>query len=245
MNQPDAPERQDADDLRDLYRAASQPEPPAALGEEIRQAARDSLQVAKPGSEWPWRQGVAVAAVLVLSVSILLLFPREQLRAPGETPVQAPAASDVPRPARPAAPVPDTQPEPTPASEAQPERAVEKKRKASSDSRLESPPPASRALLQSPADEPGMESSAAGAAANVPRDTAAGGRTMAEEAERPGVTDAARDDADVLEESYYRSSPELWISHIERLLSEGRFADAKREFDAFQVAHPQHPYAAR
>jgi hypothetical protein len=235
VNEPNAPEQQDAEDLRNLYRAASQPEPPVALGEEIRQAARDSLQVAKPGSAWPWRQGVAVAAVLVLSVSILLLFPREQLRAPGETPVQAPAASDAPRPARPAAPVLETQPEP----------AVEKKRKASNESRPESSRPAARALLQAPAAESGMESSAAGAAADVQRDPAVGSETMAEEAEQPGVTDDTRGDTDVLDESYYRSSPELWISHIERLLSEGRFADAKSEFDAFKAAHPRHPYAAR
>ncbi|MDH3713226.1 MAG: hypothetical protein OET44_05175 [Gammaproteobacteria bacterium] len=235
MNEPNAPERQNADDLRELYRAAPQPEPPVALGDDIRQAARDSLRVSAQRGAWPWRQGVAVAAVLVLSVSILLLFPREQLHAPGEAPVQPPAVSDAPQPAQPAAPVPEPLPAP----------AAESKRNAAGKTRQEAPPAAARTLLQAPADERSMDSSAAGAVVNIPRETATDSRTLVEEAEQPDVADDVRDDADVLEKSYYRSSPELWISHIERLLSEGRFADAKREFDAFKAQHPQHPYAAR
>ena len=112
MNEPNAPERQDADDLRELYRAAAQPKPPATLSDTIRQAARDSLRASTRRDAWPWRQGVAVAAVLVLSVSILLLFPREQLRIPGEAPVQEPAVMDVPQPVRPAAPALEVLPAP-------------------------------------------------------------------------------------------------------------------------------------
>ena len=63
-----------------------------------------------------------------------------------------------------------------------------------------------------------------------------------EEAEQEAFPDDAG--TDVLDKSYYRSSPELWISHIERLLSEGRFEDARREFEAFKARHPSHPYAA-
>jgi hypothetical protein len=239
VNEPNAPERRDADDLSELYRAASQPELPAALGDEIRQAARDSLQVVTRGNAWPWRQGVAVAAVLVLSVSILLLFPREQLRSPTEEPLQAPPASDAsPQPARPATPVPEVEPEPV----------VEPKRKALGESRQDAPPAVAPAPLQAPAEEAArVGSSAAGApvSGRARRESAAGTETFAEEAEQAGVADDTSEDPDVLEKSYYRSSPELWISHIERLLSEGRFEDAKREFDAFQAAHPQHPYAAR
>jgi len=235
VNEPDAPETPGADDLRTLYGAASQPTPPAALGEQLRQAARDAVQAPTRQQAWRWRQGVAVAALVVLSVTILLLLPREQLHLPGEAPLQAPPASDAPLPAaRPALELPES-----------PAPAAESKRQAVGKSRQEAPPATAPRLRQAPAEQPAPGRSAADAASNLRRDSAGSSSTFAEEAQQPGDAEDSGVGSDVLEESYYRSSPELWISHIERLLSEGRFADARREFDAFQASHPQHPYAAR
>ena len=207
MSEPNAPDDPSAEDLGELYRRAQQPVPPGGLGDEIRQAARDALHASAPRATWPWRNGVAVAAVLALSVSVLLLFPREDLRMPGEAVLQAPpSVGDVIEPATPA----------VPAAEA----------------------PVTRDVPPAPALEPRREavSKSKAKAASPPA------VTRADEAEQPSVGGDAGEN-DVLERSYYRSSPELWISHIERLLSEGRFADATREFDEFQARYPQHPYA--
>jgi len=236
VSEPNAPEQQPGGDLSEIYQAAAQPGAPKALGDEIRQAAHAALQAPPGQNVWPWRQGVAVAAVLVLSVSIFLLLPQEQLRVPEGSSLQAPPVSDAPpRPAEPASPSPEV-----PAA-----RGVETKRKASSRPRQEAPPAAARALEPALADEADVGSNAAGAPAKLRQDSAISNETLAEEAEQSGAADDARENSDALEKSYYRSSPELWISHIERLLSDGEFEEAKREFDAFQAQHPQHPYAAR
>ena len=65
MSEPNTPEQQPADDLSEIYKTAEQPGAPAALGDEIRQAARDALQTPLVQNSWPWRQGVAAAAVRV------------------------------------------------------------------------------------------------------------------------------------------------------------------------------------
>jgi len=235
VNEPNTPDEQPADDLSQIYQATVQPDAPKALGDEIRQAAHAALQAPPAQNAWPWRQGVAVAAVLVLSVSIFVLLPREQLRLPEGPSLQAPPVSDAPlRPAEPAAP--------SSAVPAAP--AIETKRKALSRPRQEAPA-AARALESAPAGEADVGSSAAGAPAKLRQNSAVSNETLVDEAEQSSTADDARENSETLEKSYYRSSPELWIPHIERLLSDGEFEEAKREFDAFQAQHPQHPYAAR
>ncbi len=231
MSEPKVPDR-DGDDLAELYRRTPQPAAPAALGEELRRAARDAVKGAGRRAVFPWRQGVAVAVVAVLSVSIFLLLPRESLRSPVQAPMAPPAAD---APARSAEPAGLTPPEPSEAAREQPAEETEAPQDAQPAATQPPAPAAAAPALKSrdatpeAADDPGSGAPAASAAARA--------------VERSRLADEAGE-ADPLEESYYRSSPELWISHIERLLSEGRFDESKREFEAFRARYPRHPYAA-
>lgn len=231
MSRPDDPDLPQAEDLGTLYRAAPRPEPPAALSEAIRRAAHDAVRPAPQSFAWPWKQGVAVAAVLVLSVSIVFLMPREEAHLPEVTSSPAEPAADDARP-RAAQPLPATPP---------PEPAAERRRQALEEEAAPQPSPPARALLRSPG-----EADAAGGAvdesATLGRQSTTDEAAVAEEAEQPA---AAAPAPGGLDQSYYRSSPELWISHIERLLAEGRFNEAKQEFEAFRERYPQHPYATR
>ena len=97
MNQPPSDNRERDDELTAYYRAASADAPPAALDDAIRAAARRAVG-ARPrpaGFAFPhsWRVPLSVAAVMVLSVSMVTLLREEapELAEPpraGQAPVE-------------------------------------------------------------------------------------------------------------------------------------------------------------
>ncbi len=214
----------DGGDLSRAYRASRHEVPPAALDAAIRAAAHDAAGRGR-GRFAGWRRAVPVAAVVVLSVALVQLVPRERPPATIAPPGDAPGgvSSEAPPPAS----VPSGA-----------ERAAEEVRALPAESRalrkLESPAAVSAPRPSSEPDEAGLFSGAPAVLDATEGDARGQASPARDDAERESLAQPA--------EAPHRASVEAWVEHIEQLLAVGRREEAEAEFAAFRRAHPQHPF---
>lgn len=124
---PNKPAAADESGVRELFRELPQPQPPAALDEAIRLAARQALRndarvVPLPARRWQQRLvlPLSIAATVVLSFGVVLRLAQQPA---AEYAASAPAAVPLLQPAPPAAEVPAVDVATTPAAEAKPAAA--------------------------------------------------------------------------------------------------------------------------
>lgn len=238
-------------DLSGLYGRADQPEPPASLDKEILEAARSEV---RPGGRASgpfgakWYVPVSLAAVLVLTVGVVVTLEKETGEEAGLIQEYKPVARPAPeRPittskqkraatSRPAAPAETKADHPAPA--AVPQKTVEQKiQKAVEEA------PQSGVLQQEPAKR------------ELLRDRAAP-EPMQEET--PASATEATDDNVQLKEKIDtvnkpagaanangRVEPEKpaaqWLESIRLLLEQGQVEEAKRQYVDFRHQYPDYP----
>jgi hypothetical protein len=220
--------------LAALYREAAQETPPPQLDAAILAAARREAGTGpRPaGGVFPraWRLPMAVAAVLVLSVSVVALMWEEG----GDRLLREPAPGTA-EPMRERAPPAAQQPRPEAAAPA-PQRA--ESIEAGPAARAPQPglarrgPEAEHARPQAPA--------AAMTAPPAERAEAAPDRASAEAADaRLAAKPAPRQFN--LERQYEHEPPQKWLERIAELRREGRQAEADELLEAFRKRFPDHP----
>lgn len=209
------------DDCRDealsrAYRRSAEMEPPPALDALILAAARREAEV-RPVRAAPWWRRwaapVGVFATLVLTVSLTLLFQREQ---PDLLPAAAPTAG--------------------PASQGEPPKAPAEQAKMLVRP-APAPAPESRAKFK---EAPPMRAPAALAPAPTLREEALPAQVAAEP-RRDGAVAGKLDKAEKAEKAMKAiKTPEQWLEDIRRLRREGREPEAQAQLAAFRQAYPNY-----
>lgn len=261
-------------ELSRLYRRDAHETPDASLDARIRAEAHrvvagHSGLVRSPFARH-WLVPTSIAAVLVLSVSVVLLVPDATLEPPlvpagkperAVTPGQAPSAIGAPLPAEAL-----KRREQSSASEAADERALSTPRRASPDSgeadhadradKLdEGVDRSADAPLRMRAAEPAaQEKAASGSAESVPAAPAAesmpaapaAGRAAAQGAPATAADEAraARPAAGALAAQAVQADPAAWLRFIERLVGERDTAAARSNVRAFRARYPDYPLPA-
>ena len=213
-----------------LYRRHADEQPGPALDARIREQAHCAVSPRPRAVKSPfarhWMVPASLAAVLVLSVSVVLLTPHGGL-GPVPLPESVAPPAEAPRPA--AAPRARSELE-------------EDAREAVGASRLEATEAAkSRAEPSSPARKSMREAAPApSTAADAPpaaelRAPAPAGRLADEQT----VGDAAP-----LADDALQADPQAWLRHIERLADTGHREDALANLRAFRARYPNHPLPA-
>lgn len=227
-----------------LYREAAREEAPPHLDAHLLDAARGEAAAARaardarspaatggagmPRFSWPWRVSLAFAAVAVLSVSLLVLNPREQDFTP---PASAPANTA--------------------------ENVITRERHAASDATAPAQrPPADKqkralsgamrdqvqARPDSSAERPAAPPAAPRAAQSADRrhETRQG---YAELASPPQAAAPAKSEGGVsaLARDYENAPPERWGEKIRELRQQGRVQEADALLSAFKARFPEHP----
>ncbi|HSO07065.1 MAG TPA: tetratricopeptide repeat protein [Pelomicrobium sp.] len=252
--------------LTRAYRDAARAEPPPALDAEIRAAAANAVTTRRSGLE-RWRVPLAVAAALVVSVTVALLVEREP-PPPGAPPAADEYSAPPPRAPEPKAseaeaPQPrDAEAPATAAGEARTKSeaaAPMREQRAPAAQRPEgsAPPPATTAEPAAPSVQQGPPAAAApapaptapkavqeGAAPSAPMSAPSGraeekafGDAAAESAKRQRAAPAASG----LAKEAPAPEPEAWIERIRALAREGRTVEARDELRRFLRAYPDHP----
>lgn len=232
--------------LAGVYRAAAGEKPTAQLDDAIRAAARrEAGSGPRPLSRLSaWRMPLSLAAVVVLSVTVVLMMREEGIdplpqpdwpaTARKEVPTAvAPAAAPesplalAPSPTRPAAPAALPQPE-QPQRKALPQEAETAAVPLAVQEAQEAPAPVGREAL--PASPPrALMRAAPAVSAPVP---AAADRAAGPASPRP---------ASLLWQDLEREAPEQWIRRIAELRREGRTADAEALLAEFRRRFPDRP----
>ena len=226
------------DDLKRLYAAAPVDEPPAALDAAIRARARrevGSPMHAAGFGRRAWAPSLALAAVLVLTVSVVVMMEREQPEVASDVADVANVAGIAP-PARDLALAPAAKP------------------RADEGASAAAPRAASR---ESPAQDrkPGMEQPAQGASkpesllqapsvATAPAapDTTAVARSSARQAAGAGAMDALSETTPgrgvALRASPAAESPEAWLRRLAELKQQGKLREFEESLAEFRKRHP-------
>ena len=216
------------------------------LAEARRAVARKSPVVHSPFARH-WMVPASLAAVLVLSVSAVLLVPDPALepgREPGiereraAEPLLAPAAANAPEPTEPAA----VRLEQTP--DVEEDSAVER----ASGTVIRLAPGVDQAVdkssAESKSDPAKRKSVTSGAAQSLPASPAAG---VAEQAAPPAASKDAREagsERHLMPADTLQSDPAAWLRFIERLLNEANREAAKSNLRAFRARYPDLPLPA-
>jgi len=219
------------------YRDAAHESTPPALDEAVlREAHEQMLQppaAVTPNQDhfrdrrWPF----ALAAVLVLSFSTLMLLREEQAKE---------QAAILPPPVAPEAlPAEMAEPQADAASRSRPE--VLQRRESAPAAAAPPPPPALRAQSKAEAPAAAMEMEAA--PAPQPAAPAAAAPALHDEVvDEPAAKSraAAGMAADSAEERKQNAeTPEDWLQRIRELQAQGREAEARRELQAWREAYPE------
>jgi hypothetical protein len=230
------------DDLKRLYAAAPADEPPAALDAAIRARARremgSPMRAAGFGRR-AWRPSLAMAAVLVLTVSVVMVMEREKPEVAGDVAGDVTNVAGIAPPARDLALAPAAKP------------------KADEGAATAAPRAASR---ESPAQDrkPGMEQPEQGASkpesllqapsvATAPAapDTAAVARSSARQAAGAGAMDALSETTPgrgvALRASPAAESPEAWLRRLAELKQQGKLREFEESLAEFRKRHPEYP----
>jgi len=224
--------------LARLYREAAREQPPAHLDAAILAAAHRDIG-ARPwamGSAWlrSWRLPVSIAAVVVLSVSLVTLMFDEggdRLTAPPHRTPDSPAKAGVDRESAPQAAIPErreTESKPAPLRDMAPQPPP---------AAMDLPAPAGKSaadLARAPAV--GEETPRAAAPAPLMRNRAA------PEAAASVVRPAAQKSALIRE--YENRTPEKWLEKIAELRRDGKTAEADEMLAEFKKRFPEHPLPA-
>lgn len=205
--------------LSRLYRRHADELPDPGLDARIRARARDALsrKAARSPFAGHWVVPVSLAAVVVLSVSVVLLLPH-----PGSPPTIAPEPA-APSARQPPAETPRARPRGTLEEEAGRQAGADSLKRAESAERR-AQPQAARKGVQKAAPAPAGGSGAAVAPA-APSGMAAGSGTGAASWPSEAV----------------RGDPQAWLRHIENLLGAGDEQDARANLRAFRARYPDHP----
>jgi hypothetical protein len=210
-----------------LYRTAPAEEPPPALDARIKAAARVGLTLRRPR----WMLSLSVAAVLMLSISVLLRMQQEGVSPiPTEEAVPAPAATfQAPVESAPASIESEARSSAAPAPRA--ENPVPESRSRESRDSVAEPFPAAPAEAPAPVQRKS-------APQRTDEATGAQNRDKSESlmSAPPAVDDAAR-----MEQSAPLREPADWVEHIRRLRTEGRKPEAAAELQAFRERYPDYP----
>ena len=221
--------------LERLYREAAREGPPAQLDAAILAAARREVG-ARPrplsSALRRWHVPVSIAAVVVVTVSLVILVKEEGGERIGEArvpPVAAPAdpsavaPTQAPRAA--AAPEPAAEPLPKPFLAERPREAQER-----------AAAPASPGTVTAGRPEGGppahMELRSAAPAADTPQ-----AKPMA----RAIAAKPAASDRPPAWHGFEKEPPEKWLARIEELLRQGRTAEAEDMRSEFKRRFPDHP----
>ena len=243
-------------DLSGLYRAAAREEPPASLDHAILDAARRESRRKRYATEWRhWPAPLALAAVLVLAVTLALVMDGELERTPDASGPAAERDSDVPRVLpqdlkqylHEPAPAPNPAPN---ASRASPLRVPKELERAPS-AQLR-PPDEGRAAGSAPAQPLGATPAPPQASSAQPGP----GPLSAEATEKSAADTRRKIENEVRRESELRArvprpaasepaqrfaNPEQWLREIERLEREGHADEARVLLEAFRKRYPDHP----
>lgn len=271
-----------ADDPRDprlaaLYREASDDQPPTHLEAAIRTAARRGVgarpRPVGPTSMRAWRVPMALAAVLVLSVSVVPLMREEDpgrfaelLRGAPPPAARPPAtASQKEAPSEPAASAQPGTGAAQPESRAGAPAGETGQQPAQTLRSLPAPPDPRASTAQRPADaaakrgrqEPAPPAAMAPSPADAPaehesgRDSAAKpAAAMTEQASRAPMAAAPAPAArstpgkSALATVYENEPPQNWLEKIADLRREGRQAEADELLEVFRQRFPDHPVPA-
>ncbi|MGH8560966.1 MAG: hypothetical protein ACRES4_03290, partial [Nevskiales bacterium] len=212
-----------------LYREAPADVPPPELDAKIRAVARRELAARRPR----WMMPLSAAAVLMLSVGVLLRMQQEGVTSipVEEAATQAPAATfQTPPESAPIVtePAPDATATPVPRTDAP---AAERSRESEaheSEGVVAEPFPA-------PAPAPARRKTQPQSANEA---VSAPSRDASETSMSPP---AAAGDAARAERSAPERAPQDWIEHIRRLRAEGRDTEAAAELKTFRERYPDYP----
>lgn len=223
--------------LSRAWRDAGDEEPDADLDEVIVEAARRKVRrgprVAYSPFSRSWRVPLALAAVLVVSLTVTLVM-HEESGEPPPVPVNGPTAAPQAAPGAPsvAAPASGEKPmEQKPLLPAPREHARPDSREREATPREAAPLSASPAA-SSFAPEPAARQQAAPSAPA----TLLEGKDAAAKAARAKTEDAGRGD---------EMSPEEWLARIEKLRREGKEAEAEALLAEFRKRYPDYPLQNR
>jgi len=222
------------------YRDAAHESTPPALDEAVlREAHEQMLQppaAVTPNQDhfrdrrWPF----ALAAVLVLSFSTLMLLREEQAKE--QATILPPAVAPEAVPAEMSAP--SAEPQADAVSRPRPEVL---QRRESAPAAAPPPPPALRAQSKAEAPAAAMEREAAPApqpAAAAPAfDDEVVDQPAAGAAKSRAAAGMAADSAE--ERKQNAEAPEAWLQRIRELQAQGREAEARRELQAWREAYPE------
>lgn len=252
-----------------LYREASTEEPPARVHAAVRAAARSAVDrpADKLRSRWtPWRVPFALAAVAVVSASLVTLVMEERredvviapLSAPRDAAQSAPAAAEAPQSAPPAADAPAR-------NVAGDEARAGESRRYAAPRRSASEPPAKRAdgapeskvlseppVLQKRQMEESVPAQAPSEAEARPRELRAPAPASADRAATPPAPAAApapraarperfqmTDEIGGLKAELDSEPPARWLERITTLRREGRRAEADALLAEFKRRYPE------
>lgn len=252
-----------------LYREASTEEPPARVHAAVRAAARSAVDrpADKLRSRWtPWRVPFALAAVAVVSASLVTLVMEERredvviepLPAPRDAAQSAPAAAEAPQSAPPAADAPAR-------NVAGDEARAGESRRYAAPRRSASEPPAKRAdgapeskvlsepaVLQKRQMEESVPAQAPSEAEARPRELRAPAPASADRAATPPAPAAApapraarperyqmTDEIGGLKAELDSEPPARWLERITTLRREGRKAEADALLAEFKRRYPE------
>jgi hypothetical protein len=258
----------DLEALSRVYRGAAQDEPPAELDAAIRAAARREVQARpQPLGRFQlrrWRTPLAAAAVIVLSVSTVMVSMHER---PDEWPqgrsvvlpqlggapsVESQMSADEPgKPAVEAAPAPPAVTAPAPA-------APTRERKAKAAEQNKSSPPAARADAAAQADNAAPKTLSGAVDRAAPAEAAAQAFSKSlpaapappkQEPAPPAAAGAtsesvARQSAKAFAEASEaedKADPEKWIKQISELRKEGKTKEAAESLVKFRARYPSYP----
>jgi len=226
---------EDMDDLRRLYAQAPDEEPPAALDAAILSRARSAVQASSSRTiAARWGAPLATAAVLVLSVIVVINVQREQ---PEVLSVTGPAR-EAPAPASPPAPAPAISAAAESRAPVAVQPAAEPQQDAGEEPGLGAP---AAEVAPQPAPEP-----AARPAAPVPR-AASRLSLRADSARSEGAMTAAKSTAAMAPEHMTAESmnqeqmtPEQWLAHLVELRTQGRLKEFQDSLAEFRKRFPAH-----
>lgn len=248
--------------LSRAYREQAGEEPPGRLDRRIREAARGRVRHARGPFARTWTVPASLAAVVVLSVSVVVLMgPPDAMRAPGiATEPEAEADTAPPRESLPAG----NEPAGVPPAEERLRKSLDSRALGETRSSAASPAPAAADEGERPQSAPAAPASALQperpaarfsaprpsrrerqqsapleskeSIAPVPQQPAAGGGARLLDAPRDDALDAARASG---------RDPGAWLRDIEALLDAGETAAARESLAAFIEAHPGYPLGER
>lgn len=243
-----------------LYRDASREEPPARLDRVIARAARapaGSLSEPQRVPWWvAWRMPFAVAALAVVSVTLVTLMVEEDAARVVRVPPSAPAVSES-APAKedaPTVPALPRAPEPKPERAVEPPAAPRKDMRARDDRSAPDAAPTRAPVVQGPV--PAEAPAAADAAAKPSASPGALSAPMPAAKPRPAPTPSATIGRRGLESEapsqrarpspevarhvleLDREAPAVWIERVLALRKEGRFSEADGVLAEFRQRYP-------